>query len=245
MQRNADEKLVMERKGFSCGPCLSRFAESMTGCLTPVLLQPINTMAVNGAAMPVVAMRCRVAVFMTVFFPSLFAFVVGVDHVARDHHYDLFRRAARVGAFRVADVHAAATARRVLRIRRAGVDALIHGCLLGLVLGHLGPQQGVHVADFGFHRLCDGHHRQTHRTRRRKPFPNCVHENLRDIVECEPRRACNATARSSHITRRYPNWWTGCSGRRSDSARCSSPSRCCWRWTTGRPWHCRFAWIDY
>src|SRR3569832_530474 len=68
MQRNADEKLVMERKGFSCGPCLSRFAESMTGCLTPVLLQPINTMAVNRAAMPVVAMRCRVAVFMTVFF---------------------------------------------------------------------------------------------------------------------------------------------------------------------------------
>src|SRR3569833_2458322 len=68
MQRNADEKLVMEQKGFSCGPCLSRFAESMTGCLTPVLLQPINTMAVNRAAMPVVAMRCRVAVFMTVFF---------------------------------------------------------------------------------------------------------------------------------------------------------------------------------
>src|SRR3569832_1033701 len=167
MQRNADEKLVMERKGFSCGPCLSRFAESMTGCLTPVLLQPINTMAVNRAAMPVVAMRCRVAVFMTVFFPSLFAFVVGVDHVARDHHYDLFRRAARFGANRVADVHAAATARLVLRIRRAGVDALIHGCLLGLVLGHLGPQQVVHVADFGFHRLCVGHHRLTHRTRRR------------------------------------------------------------------------------
>src|SRR3569832_2514489 len=58
MQRNADEKLVMERKGFSCGHCLRRFAESMTGCLTPVLLQPIITMAVNMAAMPVVAMRC-------------------------------------------------------------------------------------------------------------------------------------------------------------------------------------------
>src|SRR3569623_682846 len=152
MQRSAAEKPVMERNGFSFGPTLSLLAESSTGCFTPMLLQPSSRLAVSSADMLMMPRRRSNGVFMAASFRrvSLFALVVGVDHIAGDHHHDFFGRVTRFGADRVADVDSAATAGFVLSRRRAGVGAaLLRRSLLGLELGDLGSQQVVHVVDFG------------------------------------------------------------------------------------------------
>src|SRR3569623_975613 len=165
MQRSAAEKPEMERNGISFGPTLSLLAESSTGCFTPVLLQPSSRPAVSSADTLMMPRRRSNGVFMAAPFRrvSLFALVVGVDNVAGDHHHDFLGRMARFGADRVAEVDTAATAGFVLLRRRAGVGAaLLCRGLLGLELGDLGPQQVVHVVDFGRDRLhmCRAAHHQ-------------------------------------------------------------------------------------
>src|SRR3569623_13989 len=168
MQRSAAEKPVMERNGFSFGPTLSLLAESSTGCFTPMLLQPSSRPAVSSADTLMMPRRRSNGVFMAASFrrESLFALVVGVDHIAGDHHHDFLGRVTRFGADRVADVDTAASAGFVLRRRRAGVGAaLLCRGLLGLELGDLGAQQIVHVVDFGLDRLHMGraaHHQHAY-----------------------------------------------------------------------------------